>query len=61
MFPVRYELRFYINLLRNSVFKGLIKPYIHFPILLHGEVLTEAEGPFDQFNKRYIICFFLYG
>jgi hypothetical protein len=24
MFPVRYELNFYINLLRNSVFKGLI-------------------------------------
>jgi hypothetical protein len=23
MFPVRYELNFYINLLRNSVFKGL--------------------------------------
>jgi hypothetical protein len=23
MFPVRYELHFYINLLRNSVFKGL--------------------------------------
>jgi hypothetical protein len=22
MFPVRYELNFYINLLRNSVFKG---------------------------------------
>jgi hypothetical protein len=25
MFPVRYELNFYINLLRNSVFKGLNK------------------------------------
>jgi hypothetical protein len=24
MFPVRYGLNFYINLLRNSVFKGLI-------------------------------------
>jgi hypothetical protein len=24
MFPVRYELNFYINLLRNSVFKGLV-------------------------------------
>jgi hypothetical protein len=24
MFPVRYELNSYINLLRNSVFKGLI-------------------------------------
>jgi hypothetical protein len=24
MFPVRCELNFYINLLRNSVFKGLI-------------------------------------
>jgi hypothetical protein len=23
VFPVRYELNFYINLLRNSVFKGL--------------------------------------
>jgi hypothetical protein len=27
MFPVRYELNLYINLLRNSVFKGLIKYY----------------------------------
>jgi hypothetical protein len=26
MFPVRYELNSYINLLRNSVFKGLISP-----------------------------------
>jgi hypothetical protein len=25
MFPVRYELNFYINLLRNSVFKGLMR------------------------------------
>jgi hypothetical protein len=25
MFPVRYELNSYINLLRNSVFKGLIR------------------------------------
>jgi hypothetical protein len=25
VFPVRYELNSYINLLRNSVFKGLIR------------------------------------
>jgi hypothetical protein len=28
MFPVRYELDLYINLLRNSVFKGLINLFI---------------------------------
>jgi hypothetical protein len=28
MFPVRYELNFYVNLLRNSVFKGLIRTHI---------------------------------
>jgi hypothetical protein len=28
VFPVRYELNVYINLLRNSVFKGLISTYV---------------------------------
>jgi hypothetical protein len=31
MFPVRYELNFYILFRRNSVFKGLIREYKSWP------------------------------
>jgi hypothetical protein len=33
VFPVRYGLNFYINLLRNSVFKALIKYAVDFMFL----------------------------
>jgi hypothetical protein len=36
MFPVRYGLSFYINLLRNSVFKGLM--YVH--TILNTKMMT---------------------
>jgi hypothetical protein len=38
MFPVRYELNSYINLLRNSVFKGLKLPHIFPPLAPVQEV-----------------------
>jgi hypothetical protein len=39
MFPVRYELNFYINLLRNSFFKGVIE---------EGNVSAYVAGHFRE-------------
>jgi hypothetical protein len=45
MFPVRYELNIYINMLRNSVFKGLIIVSIGQKLMYHAHL-----------NAVYLIC-----
>jgi hypothetical protein len=59
MFPVRYGLNSYMNLLRNSVFKGLIKLMLA-PLLLLSNMqgfvyLSKAKWPLWLIN-RYISC-----
>jgi hypothetical protein len=48
MFPVRYELNFYINLLRNLVFKE----FIYLPLLVsEGHSLRALQSTFDHMRE----------
>jgi hypothetical protein len=64
MFPVRYELNSYINLLRNSVFKGLIEQHVNFKIYYKRSVRRNLDYFInsDFCRKRFLsaYCLFLF-
>jgi hypothetical protein len=54
MFPVRYELNSYINLLRNSVFKGLSclqRGHLNQTQLVHLNVQVNYAYTYSSWNK----------
>jgi hypothetical protein len=57
MFPVRYELNSYINLLRNLVFKGMIDTRTVHPcnMKVGFVILLELVPPFVSINSS--LCF----
>jgi hypothetical protein len=55
VFPVRYELNSYINLLRNSVFKWL-RRVVHFKfilVIIRGESLSSTSLFLDVDYRKY--------